>query len=142
MSIFEGLDELREQLKALPRDLGQAAGDIIVEATNDVADTIFNEYPDKTGHLRGGVKFSVDRNDYGAVGTVRSTAKIAWMFENGTVARHYISKNGVDHLTGAMPAKHTVVRAAVPRRRKMYEELKAMVEAHPLGLEVSGDADS
>lgn len=134
-SVFEGLDELRAELRALPDELSEEGGDIVVAATNDAADAVFNGYPEgPTGHLRGGVRFKVSRSKGGASGEVKSTAQHAWMFENGTQARH--TDLGANR--GSMPARHVFIPAVMRVRRRMYEELKALVMRK--GLEVTDDA--
>jgi hypothetical protein len=131
---FEGLDDLRAALRALPADLAQEAGDVIVETVNNAADEIVAAYPDRTGHLRGGVKFSVERSDFGVIGTVKNTANLAWIFELGSQARH--TELGANR--GSMPPGHVFVPIVMKRRRQMFEELKTVLEKQ--GLEVSGDA--
>ncbi len=130
------LDELRALLRALPADLAQRGGDIVAGKTDEAATAIYDAYPDRTGHLRGGVKYTITRSQYGAVGTLKNTSKLAWIFENGTQARH--TAIGADR--GSMPAGKVFVPIVIVKRREMYEELKAMLQDHPLGLEVSGDA--
>lgn len=131
---FEGLDEFREALRALPEELATEAGDVIVETTNNAADQIMAAYPDRTGHLRGGVRFSIERSQFGVVGIVKNTAKLAWIFELGSQARH--TELGANR--GSMPPGHVFVPIVMKLRRQMFEGLKAVLEK--AGLEVSGDA--
>ncbi len=130
---FDGLEDLREALRALPHELAQEAGDVIVETVNTAADEIVAAYPDRTGHLRGGVKFSVERSEFGVVGTVKNTAKLAWIFELGSQARH--TEIGANR--GSMPPGHVFVPIVMKRRRRMYDQLKDVLAK--AGLEVSGE---
>ena len=135
---FDGLDELKQALMDLPASLSQEGGDIVVVATNDTADAIVAAYPEgPTGHLKGGVRFTVERSPFGALGTIKNTAQHAWIFEEGTQARHYVTKNGVQHLTGSMPPSHVFVRTIMAGRKTMYEQLSDLLKAQ--GLEVSDD---
>lgn len=131
---FEGLDDLRAALRALPHELAQEGGDVIVETTNNAADEIMAGYPDVTGHLRGGVKFSIERSEFGVIGIVKNTAKLANIFEVGSQARH--TELGANR--GSMPPGHVFVPVVMRRRRQMYDQLKDVLAK--AGIEVSGDA--
>ncbi len=73
---------------------------------------------------------------------MKSRSKLAWLYDNGSQARHYITKAGKRHDTGAMwgktPAPHLFVQTMLRARRRMYEQLKDLLTRH--GLSVSGDA--
>jgi hypothetical protein len=68
---------------------------------------------------------------------VRNRSKHALPFEIGSEVRHYITKNGVTHVTGQAPPNPLFSQTCARERRGMYDDLKAMVERH--GLQVSGD---
>lgn len=133
---IEGLDAFRAALRALPEDLAQEAGDLIIERTNIAAERIVAAYPEgETGHLKGGVKFKVERSRAGALGTVTNTAQHAWIFENGTQARH--TKLGASR--GAMPPGHVFVPIMQQERRKVNAGLKDIIKEQ--GLEAVGDLE-
>lgn len=142
---WEGLAELRADLRRLPAELAGEAGQIVDTAGNGAAATVRTEYGQHrvTGSLADHVKVEhVASGPYGASVVVKSTAKHAWLFDNGSQARHFVEASGKEHGTGQMwgkrPPMHTFVRAMIRARRRMFEELKAMLERH--GLKVSGDA--
>ncbi len=133
---WDGLEELKAQLRSLAGDLAGEAAHIIEGSTNAAALSIKQGYPDRTGDLRDHVDASLERTEFGAVGTVRNTSPLAWIFENGTQARH----TAIGANRGAMPPGHVFIPRAAAERRRMYEDLKDMMARHPIGLEVSGDA--
>jgi bacteriophage HK97-gp10 putative tail-component len=133
--VFEGLDELRAALRALPETLTQEASAIVDGAANAAADEIRDAYPERSGNLRNHVvvtHFEGGRFSAGAI--VKNTAKHAWIFENGSQARH----TTIGANRGSMPPGHVFVPRAVRYRRAMYQRLKDLLVRH--GLIVSGDA--
>jgi hypothetical protein len=73
-----------------------------------------------------------------AKSTVKVHSPIAWLFDNGSQVRHYITKAGKRHLTGRMPAMHIFDRTAARARRRLNERLIAMLVRH--GAKVTGNA--
>lgn len=131
--MLNGFEEFKQQLRNLPAHLAVQAGPIVVHRAEAAADQIRVNYPERTGKLRQGVK--VDRvaiEGAGAVARVRSTAKIAFIVENGTQLRH--TKEGWNR--GAMPPGHYFVPVVVRERRRMFEELIALLQSE--GLTVTG----
>lgn len=137
--VFNGLAELKAALLHLPADLTGEATHLVDGIANGAAADLKAAYPERTGHLRAGVSVThVDRGTFSAGAIVKSTAPHAWLFDNGSQARHYITKNGKTHVTGAMPPTHVFVKTLVEARRRMWEQLRGLLERH--GLVVSGDA--
>lgn len=136
---FEGLDELRAELRTLPAHLTGEGGHLVEAATNGAAVLIKAEYGKHrvTGDLVDKVTSDVETSGFGVIGTVKSGSTLAYIFENGTEARHYITVNGQKHLTGRMPPMHIFVPTMQRERRRMYAQLKALLER--AGLEVSDD---
>lgn len=133
---WDGLDELRQALRDCPGEFATEGGNIVEAATNAAVVAIKAGYGDKA-ELRDKTSGTVERNRYGALGTVRSASPLAWIFENGTQVRH----TALGANRGAIqPPGHVVVPVAQRERRRMREDLKAMVEGHKLGFEVVGDA--
>jgi hypothetical protein len=129
---WTGLDELMTALKNLPEHLAEEATTIVASAAQDVEATTEAAY---VGSLQRGVKITEKAiGRYGVAYQVRSMSWLAWIYENGSVARHTV--NGVSR--GAMPPKHVLIPAAERRRPQMYRELKDMLVRE--GLVVSGDA--
>jgi hypothetical protein len=132
---WTGLDELREELRNLPQDLTAEASDIVNQSAEGAAEFIRAAYPERTGNLkRGVVVVHQEAGKWGAAKIVKNTAKHAYIFENGSQARH----NAIGANRGAMPPGNVFVPRIVRARQQMYRTLAAMLETH--GLKVSGTA--
>lgn len=131
--VIEGLDELRQALRSLPARLREEAGRIVVKRAESAKQQAVATYEAhaRTGNLARGVTITHDYSQYGQVAIVRSRAKHAWMFENGTQARH----TGLGANRGAMPPAHAFIPAMVRERRAMNDELIEIVRRE--GLQVS-----
>jgi len=136
------MEELRETLRNLPDALKHDAEEIVHGAVDAAEAEIYAAYGQKSGNLRRGLKQEVvASNPFGITVRLKNTAKHAWLWDNGTEARHYTTETGAIHETGAMWGKtappHTFVRGASKWRRRMYEQLRTMLEDH--GLLTRGD---
>jgi hypothetical protein len=141
--VFSGLEELKAQLRALPAALADEANIIVQEHAQAAAAAVRAVYASHrdSGDLAEGVV--VEINAFGRFGVgvvVRSKAKHAWLFDHGSQARHYITRRGVQHLTGRMPVRPTFIPTMMRFRRAMYGELGDMLRAH--GLIVTGTAEA
>ena len=127
---IEGLAELIEELRNLPQELTSEASSIAEKAGRAAFNQISANYASHvhTGDLVGHMKMDIERSQFGVLVTVSNTAKIAFVYENGSEARHYYTKNGVKHVTGRMPALHAFIPPASRNRRAMYQALGEMVE--------------
>jgi hypothetical protein len=136
---WDGLTELRIALRNLPAELTAEAAHLVEATANQAVLEIKSAYPVRTGNLRDGVEMSMQApNQFAAVARVINTAHLAWIFEYGSAARHYYTKQtGAEHLTGAMPPGHVFVPIMERRRRGMYDQLAALLERN--GLQVKGD---
>lgn len=140
---FDGMAELRAQLRNLPAELTVEAGRIVESTANAVAVEVRTQYGRHrvTGDLQDGVGVTHSENGKWSAGAiVKSRSPLAWLFDNGSQARHYFSRNGVKHETGKMwgrvPPTHVFARAAGRARRRMNAAFIAMLERH--GLRVTG----
>ncbi len=131
---FEGLDELRQALLALPRTLADKSAVRVGAAAAAAVDRIRAAYPEHTGNLRDHVVSKVERDNVSVLWTVKNTAHHAWIFENGTQNRY--TSTGVSR--GAMPPGHVFIPIVMQERRAMYQDLAAIVADE--GLEVTADA--
>jgi len=137
--VWDGLAELRAELQKLPEQLTGEAAHLIEAAANSAKVDIAAAYPWRTGNLRKKTTVAVLARKGLIVGAVvKNTSKLATVVENGSQARHYLTVNGVKHLTGKMPAQHVFVPRIVKARRKLTQDLKDMVARH--GAVVTGDA--
>jgi len=141
--LFTGLDELKADLRRLPADMTAEASHIVEGAANGAAVAIRTIYGAHvvTGHLQRDVR--VEHGATGRAGAesrVIANGRIAWLFENGSEARHYVSVRGNRHDTGRMPPAHVFVPTMMRARAEMYRKLAEMMRQH--GLVVTGEAEA
>lgn len=136
---FTGLEELRAELRTLPTRLHAEAAGIVEASGASAAGAVKAEYAQHrvTGNLEKGVKVEHKRDGLAARSVVRSTAQHAFIFENGTVARHYITVEGKKHQTGRMPAFNIFIPIVIRARRAMYQQFAALMRR--AGLTVTGE---
>lgn len=131
--VFDGLDELRAELRKLPQTLATEASAIVQQAASE-ADAIYARgIHDKTGKLRRGVTQKVESSRAGVAVVVRSGAPHAYIYDNGTQPRQ--TSQGWNR--GQMPARSEsdrMVPIAIAARRRMYAGLAALLVHH--GAEV------
>jgi hypothetical protein len=140
--VFQGIDALLAQLRTLPADLAAAAAWYVEDSAAAAEAEVRAVYQAHrvTGDLADKLTRDTSASAFGTAVRVRNPAKHAWIFENGTQARHYTSKRGTRHDTGAMwghtpqPPTHVFIPTMQKHRRRMYERLSEMVER--FGLEV------
>lgn len=133
--VWQGLDELNAELRALPESCAGEAAKLIEGTANGVYVDITGAYPIRTGNLRKGMKIKPLVKRGLVVGqTVINTAPHANIFENGTQARH----TSIGANRGSMPPGRVFVPRVVKARRRLTQELKDMVTRH--GAVVTGDA--
>lgn len=156
--VIEGLDAFREQLRNAPEAFAEEAGPVVIGAATEAKDELGAAYPVRQTGLRpgphrkspwyapGGLKNRItvrtlSEGRFGAGAVVKNSAPHAWLYDNGSQARHYVTGSGKTHETGAMfekrPPTHLFVKTVIRKRREMYQALKAMVERS--NLTVSGD---
>jgi hypothetical protein len=138
---WTGLAELKEELRSLPGDASVEASHLIEGIANGAATDIKAVYGAHrvTGHLQESVV--IERQSAGAFGTaivVKSTDPMAWLFDNGSQARHWASGKSTGQMWGKTPPTHAFVQIMIRARRQMYEQLTALLVRK--GLVVSGDA--
>lgn len=135
--VFDGLAELKAALRTLPAELAQEAGEIVKANAAEAAREIRADYPSRTGNLKNHVYVTNEARQFGASAVVKNTAKHAWLYDNGSQARH----TDIGANRGSMPAAPTgrsFVAHMIRRRRIMYQILKDLLVSK--GLMVSGDA--
>lgn len=129
-----GMDELRAALRNLPASMTPDAGAIVVEFATKAQHAVQDGYPVGPprknypgGNLKHNVRLTVEQSKGGVIARVRSSAKHAFIFENGTKVRQ--TRTGANR--GAMP-KAPESSAAIPKfiryRREMREALITLVE--------------
>src|SRR3954452_23875684 len=131
---WDGLQELREALRMLPAELAGRASPIVLAHAQGAHDEIEANYPERTGNLKDHLVLAKqDIGRFGAGAVLKNTAKHAWIYENGTQARH----NALGANRGSMPPAHNFIPRVQRWRRKMYEALKQLLVGH--GLRVRGN---
>lgn len=141
---WHGLDQLRAELRALPAELTDEAAGIVnhaaAEAKNDIV-SIYNAHrlsgnlADHVtiGPMGGGSQLSTR---FGVGVVVKSTSRIAWLFDHGSQARHWARGKSTGTMWGHTPPTHAFVATMRRRRREMYESLTDLLVRK--GLRVSG----
>jgi hypothetical protein len=139
--VFDGLEELREELRNLPRELADEAGDIVTGNAEAAVAEVRQVYEQHvaSGNLLKRLFISTSQSAFGAGALVRNSAPHAWIFENGSQARHWAAGKGTGAMWGktAQPPTHTFIRAMMRHRKQMYEQLKALLAQK--GLQVTGE---
>jgi len=132
---LNGFAELREALRNLPAQLRDEAKVIVQSRAARAAQEIIAAYPERTGNLRKGVSVRAsEAGNFGAGAIVVNRAKHAWIFENGTQARH----TDIGANRGSMPPGHVFVPIVMRHRRGMYDELRDVLVRD--GFVVTGNA--
>lgn len=123
---WTGLREEFVALGQLPAACRGEAAHITDAAANGAALDVRRAYGEHvaTGTMQSRVV--VEDTPTGKI--VRSASPLAFIFEFGTEARHYITRHGVTHETGAAPAARIFIPAMVRNRRTMFRALIAMIE--------------
>lgn len=133
-------EQFKQALANLPEHLTMEADHIVEGTANGAAVAIRQVYGRHrvTGYLQNHV--SVTRFDKRKVAVgwhVKSNSPHAWLFDNGTVARHKASGASTGQMWGRTPPTHAFVTTMSRFRRGMYLQLRGVLER--AGLIVSGD---
>lgn len=140
---FDGLEQLRAELRQLPAALAGEAGHLVQGEANAAAVAIRTIYGAHrvTGNLQEGVEVEASTaGQFGVVYVVRSKAPHAWLFDNGSQARHWAEGKSTGAMWGKTPPTHAFVRTMIAGRRRMYDLLGALLAR--VGLRVSGSFDA
>lgn len=131
--VWNGLTELKTELRELPATLTAEAAPLVESVASSTAADISAAYPRRTGRLRGGV--SVRRASgfglFNVAAVIVNTSALAAIFESGTQARH--TKIGANR--GSMPPGHVFIPRVIRARRILTLQLAGLAQRH--GLTVS-----
>lgn len=138
---WTGMAEYREQLRQLPEACVGEAAKVIEGETNAAYRTVAAGY---VGHqVSGGLlkrlRLSPLRSG-GALTTgvkLTSGSPIAWLFDNGSRARHWVSGKSTGQMWGHTPPTHIFSRTVGRTRRSIIKQLKEAMARR--GATVSGD---
>jgi hypothetical protein len=148
--VFNGLEELRKELRELPEKLAGEGGRLVESHGNAAVVTLKQFYGQHrhTGNLQDSVAAETrHRGSHGStlvfLMIIKVHSPLAWLFDNGSQARHYITKQtGEKHETGAMwgntAPNHILVKTMTRARRALNKDLWALLER--AGLSVTGHA--
>ena len=136
--VFEGMQELKEALKNLPAELRGETSNEALAAANGAALDIRRGYGAGAESIAAAVVVERDAPGPWAAGaTVRTRHKLAWMFENGTQTRSYVTSQGKTHRTGAMRPQHVFVPPVMRARYRFYQRVSDLLRRK--GLLVTGN---
>ena len=127
--VWDGLKEYLDELRRLPDESKAEAAKLIQGGVNAAYVTIARVYDAHrhTGTLRARLRISTLRGGL----KLTSGSPIAWLFDNGSQARHYVEASGATHATGRMwgrtPPTHIFARTVAKERRTLTEQYKAML---------------
>ena len=125
--VFDGLAELKAALQNLPKELVGEASNEALGAANGAAVDIRRGYAPTAESLAQAVvvqRDAVSQNGAWVAGArVITRHKLAWIFENGTQTRAYVTALGNTHRTGAMRPQHVFVPAVMRARLRFYQRL-------------------
>ena len=129
--VWRGMQEYREELRQFPEACRGEAAKMIEGEVNGAYVTVKRVYEAHrfTGTLARRLTIApltvAGQLTTGLV--LRSASRLAWLFDHGSQARHYVTVHGVTHLTGRMPGFHVFGRTAGVTRRKVRGLLIEMV---------------
>lgn len=133
--VWQGLEEYRTVLRALPEELRGETDHYVEDAANSAAVDIRSAYPARTGNLSDGVEvFEKPAGPFGTARVVINRAPHAVIFEHGTQARH--TKLGA--FRGSMPPGHVFIPRVIKWRQRFIEQVKDLLQRH--GAVVIDDA--
>ena len=139
---WSGLQEFKNQLRNLPKELTAEAGQIVLAAADGAKRETIAAYPSglsskNPGALKRGVSMTARRNvisSGGAGAVVRSSAPHAHLFEKGTGVRR-TDKGWNRGKMPEAPVSQQMIPIMIRARRQMHVKLIDMVQRH--GLVVS-----
>jgi len=133
--VFEGLEELRADLRKMPETLAAQAGHIVEDNGNSAAVEIRSGYGKhrRSGSLQDKVTVSHQASRFGATSVVQSGDKEAMVFEVGSQARH--TRLGANR--GSMPPGNVFFPAVRKWKHRMFSQLKDLLVRH--GATVTDD---
>ncbi len=125
---IEGLTEFRAALRALPADLAAEGAQIVVAHATEAKREIAVGYPTgPTGNLKRGVTLDVETNQFGTIARVRSHAKHAHLYEDGTGPRRTRSGANRGRMPSA-PEANRMIPKVIRIRARMRQALIELVK--------------
>ncbi len=130
-----GVAELRAELRKFPAHLTGEATHLVEGEANGAAVQVKRNYPVRDGDLRDGVFVESKHGPVVARAYVVSSAKHAYMYENGTEVRHTRTGKSSGSMPPAPPGR-AFIPVLIRARRALEQALVALLVRN--GLTVSG----
>lgn len=137
---FDGLAALKAELDALPTNLTGEADKIVEGNANGAVLDLKRGYGDHifTGKLLKMVTSAkVATGPFGVAVKVRSNSPLAWLFDNGSQARHKRSGASTGRMWGKTPPTHLFVRTLIKARQELTTKLSDLLIRN--GISVRND---
>jgi predicted NAD/FAD-dependent oxidoreductase len=135
--VWNGLAEFKEELRQLPEACTVEAAHLIEGEVNSAYVAISQVYGAHhfTGTLQKKLtKTLLNETQFATGWKLTSGSPLAWLFDNGSQARHYTTPSGAVHQTGAMwgrtPPTHIFSSTVGKTKRALVQKLKEMVLRH------------
>lgn len=129
--VWHGLEEFRAQLRQVPTACTNEAARIVEGGVNSAYVTISAVYGRHryTGTLQDRLTIQPLRQK-GELTTglvLKSGSPLAWIFDNGTQARHWKSGKSTGAMWGKTPPTHIFLKTIIKTRREITDKLHGMV---------------
>lgn len=129
---IHGRDEFLKALRELPQHLKAEAGHMIEARANGAHATIRAEYGShkETGNLLEHTSVEMRESEFGVIAEVKSTARHAFLFENGTQIRQ--NKAGANR--GSMPPGNVFIPTLQRARLLLTNDLVGLLQRAGLAV--------
>lgn len=129
--VWHGLEEFRAQLRQVPKNCSGESARIIEGGVNGAFVTISTVYGKHryTGTLQDRLTITPMRQK-GELTTglvLKSGSPLAWIFDNGTQARHWKSGKSTGKMWARTPPTHIFLKTIIKTRREITDKLHGMV---------------
>lgn len=129
--VWHGLEEFRAQLRQVPKGCTNEAARIVEGGVNSAyvqVSTVYGKHR-YTGTLQNRLKITPlkVRGEFTTGLVLKSGSPLAWIFDNGTQARHWKSGKSTGKMWGNTPPTHIFLKTILKTRREITEKLHAMV---------------
>lgn len=123
--VWDGLKEYLAELKQLPAESEREAGKLIEGGVNAAFVTIKQVYVAHrhTGALAKRLTIAPIKGGL----QLKNTSPIAWLFDNGSQARHWASGKSTGRMWGKTPPTHIFARTVGQERRRLTNQFKDML---------------
>lgn len=131
--VWHGLDEFRAQLRQVPATCRNEAARIVEGGVNSAFVQISTVYGRHryTGTLQNRLTIAPlrVRGEFTTGLVLKSGSPLAWLFDNGSQARHWKtgSKKSTGKMWGRTPPTHIFLKTVIKTRREITDRVHGMV---------------